>query len=615
MGNARVLTASHRGLAFVLMIVMGISSLSWTPTVRAAALSVNSTSDSLDINPGDGVCATSGGICTLRAAIMEANALPGADTITIPAGTYTLRIATGAEDSAFGDFDLLGPLTIIGAGAGATILDGGDPPIGAPPNVLALDRLFEVHPSAGNVAISRLTVQGGWSADNGGAIANSSPGTLRLESVAVRDSSSEVEGGGIFHDVGRLIVTGTAAAPSLIANNTARGGGGIYSTGLMNASGVATRVEVAFTTFSGNSAAAAGGGIEVVGEGLLTVNDSSFTNHSTAGDGGGLSASSKSSLTVNRTSFTGNTAAGDGGGLYSGTEGQATISGGTYSGNSAGSVDASGVTSESSGGALYLGGSGSVDITNISVLDNAATGDGGGIGISNGGSVGLSDSTIRGNSAGAGGGGIMNGGRTVTFTRLMVVSNTADGDGGGIESQSTGNFTISDTAVHSNIAASGGGFANAGDGTLRVTNTTFWDNRALASAVEDSGLGGGIYSLGDAAAEYTNVTIAGNLAQARAGGLYTDADAGIRVVNSTIAFNSSPVGSGVADEGTNLNTPTPSTSVIFRNTIVAGNIGGTQCNFALGSEGGNLENGDSCMFRGPRERLEPRPRRGRRQRR
>jgi CSLREA domain-containing protein len=569
-----------------------------TPASNAAAFVVNSTSDSVDANPGDGICATGAGVCTVRAAIQEANALPGADTITIPAGVYTLRIATGAEDSAFGDFDITGPLTIVGAGQSDTILDGGLPPIGATPNVLAVDRLFEIYPTAGNVAISHLTIQGGWSAEDGGGIYNVSPGTLRLESVTVRDSFSEVEGGGIFHDAGRLIVTGTAAAPSLIADNTARGGGGIYSTGLMSPSGVTTRVEVSFTTFSGNSAEAAGGGVEVVGEGLLTIANSTFSDNHTAGDGGGVSAGSKSSLTLTNANFSNNSADGDGGGLASATEGQATITGGTFSGNSAGAED------EAGGGGMYLGGSGSIDVANVTVENNSATGEGGGIVIDNGGSVALADSAIRGNSAGASGGGIVNAGRTVTFTRLTITDNTAAGDGGGIESQSTGNFTITDTSVHSNIAASGGGFANAGDGTLRVTRTTFWDNRALASAVEDSGLGGGIYSLGDAAAEYTNVTIAGNLAQARAGGLYTDADAGIRVINSTIAFNSSPIGAGVADEGTNLNLPTPSTSVIFRNTIVAGNISGDgkQCNFALGSEGGNLENGDSCMFRGPNDR-------------
>jgi CSLREA domain-containing protein len=63
-------------------------------TPQAAALVVNSTADSADANPGDHVCETfMPGECTLRAAIQEANASPGADTINfdIPgAGPYTI---------------------------------------------------------------------------------------------------------------------------------------------------------------------------------------------------------------------------------------------------------------------------------------------------------------------------------------------------------------------------------------------------------------------------------------------------------------------------------------------------------------------------------------------
>jgi len=43
---------------------------------------VNSDTDAADFNPGDGVCATAGGNCTLRAAIQEANQDGGASTIT-----------------------------------------------------------------------------------------------------------------------------------------------------------------------------------------------------------------------------------------------------------------------------------------------------------------------------------------------------------------------------------------------------------------------------------------------------------------------------------------------------------------------------------------------------
>ena len=43
----------------------------------------------------DGVC---GADCSLREAIGAANALPGADVITLPAGTYTLSIVGAGED-------------------------------------------------------------------------------------------------------------------------------------------------------------------------------------------------------------------------------------------------------------------------------------------------------------------------------------------------------------------------------------------------------------------------------------------------------------------------------------------------------------------------------------
>src|SRR5262245_38264714 len=80
---------------------------------------VETIEDAVDLNPGDGVCETTVGpnnACTLRAAIQEANALPGPNTIHMPAGTYTLSLAGGDEDAAAtGDLDITGDLTIEGA--------------------------------------------------------------------------------------------------------------------------------------------------------------------------------------------------------------------------------------------------------------------------------------------------------------------------------------------------------------------------------------------------------------------------------------------------------------------------------------------------------------------
>src|SRR5690242_16812730 len=65
--------------------------------------------DAPDANPGDGVCATTAGKCTFRAAIMEANALPGPDTIEFEPATYVLTIReargqrAGIDPAATGD--------------------------------------------------------------------------------------------------------------------------------------------------------------------------------------------------------------------------------------------------------------------------------------------------------------------------------------------------------------------------------------------------------------------------------------------------------------------------------------------------------------------------------
>lgn len=52
----------------------------------AATFTVDGTGDGADANPGNGICATAGGVCTLRAAIQEANSLSGSDTIAFDIG-------------------------------------------------------------------------------------------------------------------------------------------------------------------------------------------------------------------------------------------------------------------------------------------------------------------------------------------------------------------------------------------------------------------------------------------------------------------------------------------------------------------------------------------------
>ena len=75
---------------------------------------VNNEWDIADASPGDGYCLAAKFACTLRAAVMEANANPGHDTIMLPPGTFTLRIAgSGDADGSRGDLDIDDDLTIL----------------------------------------------------------------------------------------------------------------------------------------------------------------------------------------------------------------------------------------------------------------------------------------------------------------------------------------------------------------------------------------------------------------------------------------------------------------------------------------------------------------------
>lgn len=93
---------------------------------------VNRFEDFPDSHPGDGVCqgifSGPGLGCSLRAAVMEANAKPGVDLIRVPAGRYLLtRIGTEGEQDAnhsIRDLDITESVTIEGtSGANADLSD------------------------------------------------------------------------------------------------------------------------------------------------------------------------------------------------------------------------------------------------------------------------------------------------------------------------------------------------------------------------------------------------------------------------------------------------------------------------------------------------------------
>ena len=179
----------------------------------AATLRVNTTTDGI----------TSGGhVCSLRDAIAAANSLGApsgcgmagsvSNTIVLAAGTYTLSIApTGADDNATGDVNVTGttPLTIIGAGAGATVIDATG--LG--------DRVLSVAAGA-TITLERLTITGGHAPD-GAAGANGTNGTGTAGTGGHGAAGfAGADGGGILN-LGSLTLTEVA-----VTNNRAGQGGG-----------------------------------------------------------------------------------------------------------------------------------------------------------------------------------------------------------------------------------------------------------------------------------------------------------------------------------------------------------------------------------------------------
>jgi CSLREA domain-containing protein len=274
--------------------------------VQAATFTVNSTLDVVDSAPGDGVCETApgNGVCTLRAAIQEANALAGADVITLPAGTYRLTIPGQGENSAAsGDLDITDNVAIAGAGPMNTFIDGGQ-----------LDRVFDVDPASVGISleISDLLVARGLADIEGGAIRVNTKGKLTLARSRILLNAA-IDGGGIFI---ALDGAATLVDVEVTSNAAARTGGGIYNNG---------NLEILNSHVGGDVATIEGGGIfnDSLGKATLTnvtlgtINVAGSVGPPGAnGSGGGLS--NRGSLTLTNGTVTGNLAANGGGILNNG---------------------------------------------------------------------------------------------------------------------------------------------------------------------------------------------------------------------------------------------------------------------------------------------------------
>jgi len=264
--------------------------------LQAATFTVTKTADT-----NDGACDAD---CSLREAIVAANVATDADTINLPAGTYTLTITGRDEDfAATGDLDIRADVTLAGAGAGTTIIDGG-----------GIDRVLATVVGGLAITISDVTIQNGSVPTGGGAGAGMSAfGTFTLNNVVITNNTVN---GTALGDIGGGIITGGSGTTLTINNSTISGnsadrGGGIFAQ-------LSGTLVIEGSTLSGNSAREAGG-IETFS--TTTITNSTISGNTADEGAGGLFQGDVTTL-VNVT-ITGNTAdndnngTGNGGGILS----------------------------------------------------------------------------------------------------------------------------------------------------------------------------------------------------------------------------------------------------------------------------------------------------------
>ena len=182
------------------------------PPAADQTIVVNTTTDTADLTPGDNICLDGNGQCSLRAAVMEANANPNSTEIRLQAGTtYTLTIQGGGEDAAArGDLDLTERTYIRSF------------PVGQPNATIdanGLDRAIHVLDGDFHY-LERLNIVGGdpFGGNNvgdGGAIFHRS-GLLGIEDTHITGNNAGSRGGAIASWGGTLWIE-----DSTISNNTA----------------------------------------------------------------------------------------------------------------------------------------------------------------------------------------------------------------------------------------------------------------------------------------------------------------------------------------------------------------------------------------------------------
>jgi CSLREA domain-containing protein len=525
------------------LLVVGQNETDFAALVSApqAAFTVNSNADLPDSDLNNATCQASNGLCTLRAAIMQANKTPGNDSISINSGIGDITLTRGqpdddsggTNDEASGDLDITcvidpstfgckqpyttndNDLTITGA-AGGSVVQAGTFTTGL--NNMNTDRVFDIGQDGvfggafggttgiivslsnltirnGNIRQQAVVAGGGNFFSFGGGIrydgfgASATHGSLTLTNVTVNNNQSDNAGGGVYQVYGSFNASG-----STFSNNITKAGeGGGFFFGAATAN---SNVNISSSTFSTNEAR----------QGTI---GNTFTANA---DGGGLRINADpNTVTINTTNFTGNIAQQDGGAIKT-LAGAVTVTGGTMTGNTArrhggvafGDQDVANTGRTFTFSGVTMQNNTANSDNTVGANDEGDAGDGGAI-FRDRGVLNITNSTIGGTGAGQPNTGTNGGGVAHAFTVDSAAGNTAN--------QTT--ININGGSINGNIANADGGGVYFNAATFDVTASILNIGSSVATAMDSNKAknnGGGLYVSDAATATLTNMVLRSNQA-------------------------------------------------------------------------------------------------------
>jgi len=424
----------------VLAIHEGETSLSMMMPLPDPTFFVNKTTDPVPTSPITNACnnvsnADLSSSCSLREAVLRANALAGTDTIQLAAGTYSLtrgRIASPAYDAVSGTLNINDSVNIVGTvdGSGnptSTITWGTLTSGNSVDMIMAINEDISILSNA-TASISNVVMQNGVNHgthgnDGDGGCMEYDTGTsgnanLTLTNVTLQNCSTLQGGGGglvafnfLNHNhSGFLTITNSTIQNNSVVDNPSSGPGG----------GIALSNDVHMlmtnTKVLNNKATQVIGGQKGQGGGIMIF----FPN-------GNFTGTTKT--TIHSSTITGNKAAGFGGGIQS--QSDILIDQGTVISNNVAGTDGTNPVAAQDGGGLYLNTFATgcpaactfqSSISHATITGNTATGNGGGIATGNAGafpaagSLSVTFSRLAGNSVTGLGNVFQNGGTTVSAT-------------------------------------------------------------------------------------------------------------------------------------------------------------------------------------------------------